>query len=92
MNRREFIGLLGGAALSWPDTLRAQQSGHVLRVGMLLGISVNPYTTGVVDTFRAELKEQGTRSHSFPIYLNFVEKEKTHTAHHELPSRTHQNP
>jgi hypothetical protein len=31
--------------------------------------------------------EKGTRSHSFPINLNFAEKEKTHTAHHERMRR-----
>ena len=31
--------------------------------------------------------EKGTRSHSFPIYLNFAEKEKTRIAHHERMRR-----
>ena len=59
MRRRKFIGLLGGGALSWASALRAQQSGQVRRVGMLLGVSATPYTTGVVDKFRAELKALG---------------------------------
>jgi len=59
INRREFIWLLGGGALSWTSALRAQQSGQVRRVGMLLGVSATPYTTGVVDKFRAELKALG---------------------------------
>jgi putative ABC transport system substrate-binding protein len=59
MQRREFIGLVGGAA-AWPLAARAQQAPKVARIGILaVGSLESPEARNGLDSFRQGLFELG---------------------------------
>jgi putative ABC transport system substrate-binding protein len=58
MRRREFISLLGGAAVR-PPVARAQQVGKVPRIGYLSPGSARPGPLAYHDEFQRELRELG---------------------------------
>jgi putative ABC transport system substrate-binding protein len=66
LKRREFITLLGGAAAAWPISARAQQSGRMRRIGVLMNYaSDDPEAQTRLGAFL-----QGLQQHGWSIGLN----------------------
>ena len=60
MKRRKFITLLGGAAIAWPRTARAQQRARMRRLGVLMGLAANdPEAQSRVAALEKGLQEAG---------------------------------
>ena len=60
MRRREFITLLGGAAVAWPLGARAQQADRVPRIGMLESLKADDKEAQArISAFVQGLKELG---------------------------------
>jgi ABC-type uncharacterized transport system substrate-binding protein len=57
VNRREFIALVGGAAVGWPVAANAQQAAKVARIGYLwLNLAASPHLR---EAFRQGLRDLG---------------------------------
>jgi putative ABC transport system substrate-binding protein len=60
MRRREFLGVLGGAAAALPLAARAQQSDRVRRIGVLMGYpESDPEAQAFIAAFRDGLRKLG---------------------------------
>jgi len=66
MRRRQFITLLGGAAVAWPLAARAQQGERIRRVGVLLGLAAGH----PLDQARFAAFAQGLQQSSWTIGRN----------------------
>ena len=74
MRRREFIGLLGGAAATWPLTARAQQAGRIPRIGYLSPGSASGGFQSRDEAFRQALRDLGyVESSTIAIQYRFAE-------------------
>jgi ABC-type uncharacterized transport system substrate-binding protein len=60
VRRREFITLIGGAAIAWPLAARAQQGERMRRIGVLMALAQNdPEAEPRMTAFEAGLRELG---------------------------------
>jgi putative tryptophan/tyrosine transport system substrate-binding protein len=60
MKRREFITLLGGAAVAWPLAARAQQAEQMRRIGVLMNTGADePESQARLAAFMQGLQESG---------------------------------
>ncbi len=73
MKRREFIALLGGAAV-WPLAAHGQQKEHVRRIGFLLGLAENdPEGLARITAFHQGLEALGwTETRNIRIDYRFA--------------------
>jgi putative ABC transport system substrate-binding protein len=71
MRRREFISLIGGAAVAWPFAVCAQQPDGIRRIGVLMGIGdTDPEAHPRVAALQGGLKDLGwTEGHN--IHLDY---------------------
>src|SRR5436190_1426554 len=60
MRRRDFITFLGSTAAAWPLSARAQQGGHLRRIGVLMGlVEGDPEAAKYLSAFRGALRALG---------------------------------
>jgi len=59
MRRREFITLLGGAAVAWPLPVRAQQQPTTVKQARVGVLAVSSPTPAMLNAFREGIRERG---------------------------------
>jgi putative ABC transport system substrate-binding protein len=59
MKRREFIGLIGGAATIWPLAVRSQQDPHIKVIGVLSSTAPTPVLKARLEVFLQAMLQLG---------------------------------
>jgi hypothetical protein len=77
MKRRDFITLLGGAAVAWPIAARAQQPAMVRQVGVLMGpAESDPEGQSEIVAFRQGLQKLGWTGRNVRIAYRWAAGER----------------
>jgi putative tryptophan/tyrosine transport system substrate-binding protein len=72
LKRREFITLLGGAAVAWPLAARAEQAERMRRIGLLMGVADDREGQARVTALKQGLQELGwTDGRNIQIEVRF---------------------
>jgi putative tryptophan/tyrosine transport system substrate-binding protein len=89
MRRREFISLLGGAAVVWPLAARAQQAERMRQISMLMGMAeTDPFTMGYVRELHDGPQQLGwTDSRNISIHLS-LRSRRSRDMHAHLPKNS----
>jgi len=88
MQRRKFLGVLGGVAAAWPLVASAQQPDRVRRIGVLMGFAENDEVwQAYLTAFKQRLQDLGWtdgRNVRFDIRFSGESSERTRIAAVEL--------
>lgn len=87
MRRREFIGIVGGAAASWPLAVRAQQPDRMRRVALLVLYAENdPQGQARAAAFRQGLESAGWTIGRTRLCLGYIQPGLDELGHGRIAS------
>ena len=86
MRRREFITLLGGAAVAWPRAAWAQQAPRVRTVGVILPYPQNdPQSQARAKAFSFGLQQAGSSRRTKKCGPNFAGRQRSPSVSVSIP-------
>ena len=76
MRRRDFITLIGGAAVGWPQPARAQAVGKTAKIGLMAVARRSPETLPAYQVFLGELRAHGfVEGHNLVLLTRWIDED-----------------